>query len=128
MNDSIKKRRELVSGFLTKNKTETEIAEICQVSRQTIVRDVAAIKSQSQTWLDGLAKNGFVFEFKKTLDKIKENGTRLESLLLEAKDIWQKLAILKAIEQNAKLYLELIGETPTIHAYRKATKVLTSVS
>ena len=103
---------------------ETKIAEILGVSRQTIVRDVSFLKDSAQSWLDGLAKDGFVFEYKLTLDKIKENGSRLEKLLDETKDVWQKLAIIKALDENTKLYLEMLGETPTIHAYRKAVKTV----
>lgn len=126
MNTKVKTRREKVSELLIKNYSEIEIAATLDVSRQTIVRDVSFLKKLSQGWLDGLAKDGFVFEYKLTLQKIKENGAGLQSLLAEAKDVWQKLAIRKAIEQNAKLYLELLGETPTIHAYRKAIKVVQS--
>jgi len=118
----IKERREKVSLYLRKNKTEIEIAEILGVSRQTIVRDVAYLKRLSPTWIDGLAKDGFVFEFKLALEKIKENGSRLESLYDETKDGWQKIAIIKAIGQNEKLYIELLGETPTIRALKQAIK------
>jgi len=69
-----------------------------------------------------LAKDGFVFEFKLALEKIKENGSRLESLYDETKDGWQKIAIIKAIGQNEKLYIELLGETPTIRALKQAIK------
>ena len=118
--DKVKERREKVFEYLKKNKTEKEIAEILGVSRQTIVRDVAFLKISSQDWLDGLAKDGFIYEFILSLEKFKKNGSRLETLYDETKDVWQKLGIIKEIGQNEKLYLELLGETPTIHALRKA--------
>jgi IS30 family transposase len=113
-------RREKVAHLIRKRIPETIIAKELGVSRQTIVRDVAFLKNSAQSWLDELAKGEFIFEYQMTLEKIKNNGTRLESFLDEIKDPRQRLYIIKEIDRNAKIYLELLGETPTIHAYRKA--------
>jgi len=124
---TIKQRREKVAIFLTKTKTEKEIALKLGVSRQTIVRDVAYLKKESQKWLDDLAKEGFVYEFKLTLDKIRDHERELHRLYTKSDDISQKIQILKALNENAKLYLELLGETPTVHAYKKAMKRIQNV-
>lgn len=124
---TIKQRREKVAIFLTKTKTEKEIALKLGVSRQTIVRDVAYLKKESQKWLDDLAKEGFVYEFKLTLDKIRDHERELYGLYTESDCISQKIQILKALNENAKLYLELLGETPTVHAYKKAMKRIQNV-
>ena len=119
---SAQERREKVAQYLRKRIPETIIAQELGVSRQTIVRDVAFLKNSAQSWLDGLAKDGFIFEFQMALEKIKINGARLESLYDEAKNPVLRLGILREIDRNAKMYLELLGETPTIHAYRKAVQ------
>ena len=124
---TIMQRREKVAIFLTKTKTENEIALKLGDSRQTIVRDVAYLKKESQKWLDDLAKEGFVYEFKLTLDKIRDHERELHRLYTESDDISQKTQILKALNENAKLYLELLGETPTVHAYKKAMKKIQNV-
>jgi len=124
---TIKQRREKVAIFLIKTKTEKEIALKFGVSRQTIVRDVAYLKKESQKWLDDLAKEGFVYEFKLTLDKIRDHERELYGLYTESDCISQKTQILKALNENAKLYLELLGETPTVHAYKKAMKRIQNV-
>jgi IS30 family transposase len=116
-------RREKVSYRLIKNMSETDIAKELGVARQTIVRDVAFLKKSSHNWLDGLAKDGFIFEYRLGLEKIKTNGAELQKLYKQTNDVWQKIAILKELDQNSKLYLEMLGETPTIHAYRRATKM-----
>ena len=121
-------RREKVAEYLRKNMSEIKIAEMLGVARQTVVRDVSDMKKSSQNWLDGLAKDGFMFEYKLALEKIKENGARLENLLITTKDVWQQFCIIKQMDQNTKLYLELLGETPTIHAFRKAKEALSHVS
>ena len=92
------------------------------MSRKTIVRDVAYLKKASHNWFDGLAKDGFIFEYKLALDKIKDRENELQKLYKESKVIPQKLQILKALDENTKLYLELLGERPTIHAIKRASR------
>ena len=99
--------------------SETKIAEILDVSRGTIVRDVKHFKDSSQTWLDGIAKGGFVIEYKTGLDNIKEYRDKLEKLFEESSDIEQKRRILKSLDDNEKLYLQLLGEAPAVYAIRK---------
>jgi len=122
---SVQERREKVSEYLRKNIPEILIAKNLGFSRQTIVRDVAFLKESSRNWLDGLAKDGFIFEYQQTLEKVKNNGARLEALYEQAENPMQRLAILIGMDRNAKLYLELLGETPTIHAFRKAVRMNT---
>ena len=119
---AIQERRQNVSNHLIKGKAETEIANELGVHRNTIVRDVSFLKKQSQNWLDGLAKNGFIFEYKLALAKIRYHESELQKLYNKTNDLGHKIQILKALDDNAKLYLELLGETPTIHAYKRAIK------
>jgi len=119
---AIQERRQNVSNHLIKGKAETEIANELGVHRNTIVRDVSFLKKQSQNWLDGLAKNGFIFEYKLALAKIRDHESELQKLFNKTNDLGHKIQILKALDDNAKLYLELLGETPTIHAYKRAIK------
>jgi len=120
--DSKKQRIEQVSYYLVKGVPELEIAKILNVSRKTIVRDVAYLKKASQNWIDGLAKDGFIFEYKLALDKIKDRENELQKLYKESKEISQKLQILKALDENTKMYLELLGERPTIHAIKRVSR------
>ena len=117
---AIQKRREQISFLLVKGKSEAEMANGLNVHRNTIVRDVSYLKKASQNWLDGLAKNGFIFEYKLALDKIRDHEKELQRLYENSNDEHVKVQILKTLDENTKLYLELIGESPTIHAYRKA--------
>jgi len=119
-NSAIRERRQKVSNLIIKGKTETEIAGILCVHRNTIVRDVSFLKNQSHNWLDGLAKNGFIYEYKLSLDKIRDHERELQKLFEDSEEIGQKTQILKALDDNSKLYLELLGETPTVHAYKRA--------
>jgi DNA-binding transcriptional regulator LsrR (DeoR family) len=117
MNSSIKKRREEVSSCLVRRMRQTDISKKLGVSRQTIVRDVAFLK-ESHNWLDGIVKEGFIFEFQLALDRIKDVGTQLEELD-KTGNVMEKIVILREIQNNTKLYLELLGETATVHKLRK---------
>ncbi len=119
-NSAVQKRREQVSFLLVKGKSETDIAKELNVHRNTIVKDVSYLKEYSQNWLNGLAKNGFIFEYKLALDKIRDHERELQRLYENSNDDSIKVHILKLLDENTKLYLELIGESPTVHAYRKA--------
>jgi hypothetical protein len=71
-----------------------------------------------------LARDGFIHEYHLALEKIKDHEFELQKLLLEADKIAHKIQILKALDENVSLYLELLGETPTVHAYKRALKKL----
>src|SRR3989338_7331676 len=120
-NSAIQKRREQISFLLVKGKSETEIAKELNVHRNTIVKDVSYLKEFSQNWLGGLAKNGFIFEYKLALDKIRDHEREFQRLYDNSNDDSVKVQILKLLDENTKMYLELLGESPTIHAFRKAT-------
>lgn len=120
MTFSSENRRQKVAECLRKGMAESEIAKIVKVSRQTVVRDVSCLKKYSQNWLDGLAKEGFIFEYRMALDKIKDRGYKLGKLLDEEKDVMKKVAIIRAMDDNDKLYLQMLAETPTVYALRKA--------
>jgi hypothetical protein len=117
---TIQQRREKVSYYLVKGVPETEMATMLKCSRATVVRDVKQLKDTAQSWLDGLAKDGFIHEYKLALDKVRDHEFELQKLFLTTPDTGHKIQILKALDENAKLYLELLGETPTIHAYKRA--------
>ena len=120
-NSAIQKRREQISFLLVKGKSESEIAKELNVHRNTIVKDVSYLKEFSQNWLGGLAKNGFIFEYKLALDKIRDHEREFQRLYDNSNDDSVKVQILKLLDENTKMYLELLGESPTIHAFRKAT-------
>ena len=118
----INRRQEKVSSLLARGKSETQIAREMGVNRSTIVRDVADLKKQSQSWLDSLPKGVFVFEYKLALDKLKQTGTDLSNLYDKATKESEKLQILKAKDENTKLYFQLLAEAPAICAFKKAIK------
>ena len=118
--NKVQKRRQNVLSYLRDGDSESQISKTLNVSRQTIVRDVQAIKNAAHSWLDDLANGGFVFEYKLSLEQIQQSRINLKMLYDEAQDIEQKRRLLKSLDDNVKLYLEILGNAPTIHAYRRA--------
>lgn len=120
---AIQTRREQVSYHLIKGTPVARIAELLGVHRNTIVNDIAYIKDEARSWLDDLAKEGFIHEYRIALEKIRDHEFELQKLLAEA-SITKKIQILRALDENTKLYLEFLGETPTVHAYHRAVRKL----
>jgi len=113
-------RREKISHLLVKGMNESTIAKTLDISRQTVVRDVSYLKKSSHGWISGLAKNGFIYEYKLGLDKIKDHEIELHKLFDTSEKTELKIRILKALDENVKLYLQLLGESPAIYAFKKA--------
>jgi len=118
--DEIRERREKVAELI-KFKTESEIAEDLNCSLVTIARDVAFLKQAAQHWLDDLAANGFIFEYKTALDELKENRTGLKNLYENATDPFEKRILLKDIDANILSYIKLLSEAPTVLAFKRKT-------
>jgi hypothetical protein len=121
---AIRARREQVSYYIVKGTPEARIAELLGVSRITIARDVAYIRGGARGWLDGLARDGFIHEYRMALEKLRDHEYGLQKLLDKTDDVAQKLQIIRALDENTRLYLELLGETPAVHAYRRALRKL----
>jgi transposase len=120
---AIKARREKVSQYLVKGTPEARIAELLGVGRATVARDVCHIKNNAREWLDDLARDGFIHEYRLALEKLRDHESELQKMLQKA-SLAQKIQIFRALDENVRLYLELLGETPTVHAYRRALRKL----
>lgn len=118
--DEIRERREKVAELI-KFKTESEIAEDLNCSLVTIARDVAFLKQAAQHWLDDLAANGFIFEYKIALDELKENRNKLKNLYSNTTENFEKRSIVKDLDSNIALYIRLLSEAPTVLALRRKT-------
>lgn len=117
-----------MARHLVKGVPEARIAELLGVHRNTIIKDVAHIRSGAREWLDGLAADdGFIHEYRLALEKIRDHEFELQKLLDNAGTPAQKVRVLRALDENVKLYLELLGETPAVHAYRRAMRKLQEI-
>jgi len=119
---SLKKfeRREKISLMLSHGYTQVQIAQKLGVNRRTILRDKIFLKEEAQKWLNGLARDGFVFETKMTLDMLKDTKRQLNEML-DQDDLSreERRKLLKQRDENIVLQLQIIGEGPLIHSMRK---------
>lgn len=122
MSLSVTERRERVAYYLVQGLTEIEIANKIGTSRRTIVRDVYFIKQAAQKWVNSLAMGEFVFQVKLAMDKLIDTELQLRHLLSMANTIEEKLKILKAIQDNVALRIQLLGEGPTLLSLNKIVK------
>lgn len=110
----IKERQEKVASLLMVGHTEVSIAEMLDVSRETIVRDVRELKNMSTQWLDSLAQHGFVLEFKMCLELLKTLRVKLKEMLENTNSTPDKLKIIRAIENNITLYNQWMLDGPAV--------------
>ena len=118
--DEIRERREKVASLI-KFKTEEAIADELGCSRETIARDVAFLKQSAQEWLDDLASNGFIYEYKTALDELKDDRIKLRGLFDTDTEISEKRMIIKDIDSNIERYIRLLSEAPTVLAFKRKT-------
>ena len=118
--EEIAERRRNVAEQM-KFQTEAEIAKDLGCSLATIARDVAYLKKSAQYWLDDLAANGFIFEYKTSLDELKENRVALKQLYKDSTDPFEKRILLKDIDANILSYIKLLSEAPTVLAFKRKT-------
>ena len=79
----MEQRRIKINFMLTKGMTEGEIATNIGVSLSTIEKDVAWLRNASKSWIDTLAKGGFVFEWQKHQEKVRDSERQLNVMLEE---------------------------------------------
>ena len=116
---AVNERRDKVNRLLLKGATQKEIAVQLNLSISTIERDIKAIRSMASVWLDGLAKEGIVHEWKISLDKLKDTERNLNQLLQDPsmpRD--DKLKILKQRDENIALQTQFLMDGPVIHSIK----------
>jgi len=124
--DEIRERREKIASLM-KFKTGSEIAKELDCSLVTVARDVAHLKKSARYWLDDLARDGFIYEYKISLDELKESRAELKSLYKNSTDPFEKRMLLKDIEANILSYIKLLSEAPTVLAFKRKTGGTTNV-
>lgn len=134
--DAIAERRYEVNILLTEAITERSIAKTLKVSRETIVRDVAYLKTEANKWLTEEAKNGFIFHCKLALEKLQkieldlraQRRNREAELNFGKKEGDQKtlmktdelIDLNRALEECIAYQIQLREQGPTLVALRKA--------
>ena len=113
-------RREKVSLLLTHGHTQIQIAQKLGVNRRTIVRDRAFLIEEAQKWMNDLARDGFNFETKMTLDLLKDTQKQLNEMLLDPSlSREEKRKLLKQRDDNIAQQLQIIVHGPLIASIKR---------
>jgi len=113
-------RREKVSLMLSQGYTEVQIGQKLGVKRRTIVQDEAFLKEEAQKWINDLARDGFVFETKMTLDMLKDTKKQLTEMLdQDDLSIDERRKLLKQRDYNIHMQLTLLEQGPVVASIRK---------
>lgn len=129
----VEKRRVKINFMLTKGLTELDIAQQTGWSIATIERDVAWLREESKNWIDTLAKGGFIFEWQKHQEKLKDTERQL-NIMLEETDLdeqkkdaegkpkrkykirgEERAKILKQRDDNIAMQNQMMLDGPTVH-------------
>ena len=106
--------------MLSQGYPQIQIAQKLGVNRRTIVRDKAFLIEEAQKWMNDLARDGFNFETKMTLDLLKDTQKQLNEMLLDptlSKE--EKRKLLKQRDDNIAQQLQIILNGPLIASIEK---------
>ena len=106
--------------MLSQGYTQIQISRQLGVHRRTIVRDKAFLIHEAQKWMNDLARDGFNFETKMTLDLLKDTQKQLNEMLLDptlSKE--EKRKLLKQRDDNIAQQLQIIVNGPLIASIKR---------
>jgi len=113
----IRDRREKVSDLIRQGYSEKKIAEFLDCSRETVVRDIRHMRKEAVLWADKFP-NEFFYEYKVTLDKLKDCEFELQKCKKEAGSVIEKVRVIKALHENLNAQMQLLT-SPVIDKLRK---------
>jgi len=122
----LEERREKIVELVSEygNLTNKEIAKHFNVSEPTIERDIRAIKEQSWSWVNKLAKEGYVYECRLAFAKLATLSRKMNRRILQGGDNLETDDLVRLASQIARLEalkIQIIQQ-PTLYALRMAVK------
>jgi IS30 family transposase len=123
-------RRQKIWTLLTRGMKGYEIAKELKVNPSTISRDISYLTSQSQKFLDDLAKESLPFMYKMSMegirDVLKECWNIYESTD-EQVNYFQRLSALKLAKECNETQFKLLSEGPSIMYVQSLEEKLTQI-
>jgi IS30 family transposase len=108
-------RRQKLWTLLTRGMKGYEIAKELKVNPSTISRDISYLTSQSQKFLDDLAKKSLPMMYKQSIDGIREvirEAWNIYESTDESINWFQRLAALKLIKESNEAQFKLLADGP----------------
>ena len=111
----ITERRNKIWTLLTRGMKSYEIAKTLKVNKSTISRDISYLTSESQKFLNDLAKESLPMMYSQNLDGIREVIKEAWSIYnAEDANYLQKLMALKLIRESNESMFKLLSEGPAV--------------
>ena len=111
----INERRQKLWILLTRGMRSYDIAKELKCNHSTISRDIAYLTSQSQKFLDDLAKESLPMMYKQSIDGIREvirEAWNIYESTDESINWFQRLATLKLIKESNESQFKLLADGP----------------
>lgn len=127
----IQDRRQKIWTLLTRGMKGYEIAKELNTTPATISRDIQYLTSQSQNFLNDLAKETLPFMYKSCIDGIREVLKECWNIYYESTDeqvnYFQRLAALKLAKECNEAQFKLLSEGPSIMYVQNLEEKLTQI-
>ncbi len=119
----IKKRREIISVYLTKGiLSPGNLAKVTGYDVNLIKNDLAYFKRNSNKWLTELAKDGYIFQSQNINDQLQNMIEELQQKRTEKKvtdDVDLLIKVVLTITQLLSLKWQLISNGPMLTTMKK---------
>jgi len=124
--DQIEERREKIVELVGEygKITNKQIGKVLGISEPTVERDMKAIQEQSWSWVNKLAKEGYVFECRMAFSKLAAISRSLHQRFRQHGENMETDELVKLTAQIAKietLKIQIIQQ-PTLYTLRLAVK------
>jgi hypothetical protein len=129
-NPIIIERRQKLWGLLTKGVKSYDAAKELGVDPSTITRDIKFLTTNSQKFLNDLAKQSLPFMYKTSIDGIREVLKECWSIYEsedESINYFQRLAALKLAKECNEAQFKLLSEGPSIMYVQSLEEKLTQI-
>jgi IS30 family transposase len=126
----IQDRRQKIWTLLTRGMKGYEIAKELNTTPATISRDIQYLTSQSQNFLNDLAKESLPFMYKTSIDGIREvlkECWNIYESTDEQVNYFQRLAALKLAKECNEAQFKLLSEGPSIMYVQNLEEKLTQI-
>ena len=110
------KRRLEVQELLFSGFSHEKISQKLRISTKTVSRDIQWIRDNNQNWLENLAENGFVQEYREAIEGYKQDIMRLQEMQDNCTDDNLRLKIIRTISDTRRKYIEQFAQFPVVWA------------
>lgn len=118
--EEVHARRTQVAKLMAKSVTKAEdIARLGKMNITDVNNDLTFLRKASEKWLYGFANDGYVFVTQQTIDSLYDIEMELQQMRQAAKDIDQKLKVIKELRDTINTRWVIQGEGPTLMQLKK---------